>query len=430
VGCRQALSATHVVASTFTQQEFPVSHLAATARVARWSAAIVTGASILSTPAVAQRACARSGGCVAVPAFEAAVTDFRLSPGQYGGRLITATVRFTNRTDRPLTLGYVTGSGVSLDDQGNRHVVYGDGAVRGIGEIRAGSFDPKFTLRPGESSDARFELVFRPQTRGQVLGTTFDLDLAVRQIDPLAGGQWRLGREHSLHFEGFGSGRGMASGLAGGASSGGEVTSASGGAMTAPAPAPEVADAAPSTDACAGRDRCYDAGTFVAEVGNFTAGVEGRHHVLRSVVRIRNRSAVPIILAYKPSTSGATDNLGNRYYWGRSGTYDTSVQGIGLVQRGSADPQFSLAPGQSRDARFTQIRYEVGNKQLGTAFDQEFSVVLLEPLPSGQIRAGREFAVTLHGVAPGAGAGNAAGNAAVNAAARKLFDAIRGGKKH
>jgi hypothetical protein len=395
-----------------------VRHLPATARAARCAVLLFAGATIASgTPAGAQRAasCARPGACVAVPAFEAAVTDFRISPAEYGGRLITATVRFTNRTDRPLTLGYVAGSGVSLDDQGNRHVVYGDGAVRGMGEIRAGSFDPKFTLRPGEASDARFELVFRPQARGQVLGTSYDLDLAVRQIDPLAGGQWRLGREHSLHFEGFGAGAGMASGIANGTS----------GAMTAPAPAAEGgASPAPATDACAGRTRCYDAGTFVAEIGAFTAGVEGRHHVLRSVVRIRNRSAVPIILAYKPTTSGATDDLGNRYAWGRPGTYDTSVQGIGMVQRGGADPQFSLAPGQSRDARFTLIRYEVRGKQLGTAFDQDFSLVLLEPLPSGQIRAGREFTVTLRGVAPGA-----AGNAAVNEAAHRLLDVLRGRKK-
>src|SRR5215210_3206217 len=88
------------------------------------SAASCAALILLASPAGlrAQSACARAGACVAVPAFEAAVTDFRVSPAEYGGRLITATVRFTNRLDRPLTLGYVAGSGVSLDDQGNRHV--------------------------------------------------------------------------------------------------------------------------------------------------------------------------------------------------------------------------------------------------------------------------------------------------------------------
>ena len=373
--------------------------------------------------AFAQEApCQRTGTCVRVSAFDATVTDFRISPAEYGGRLVTATVRFTNRTDRPLILGYVSGSGVSLDDQGNRHVVYGNGAVRGIGEITSNNFDPKFALRPGEASDARFELVFRPQTRGQIIGTRYDLDLAVRQIEPLPGNQLRLGREHSLHFQGFGAGQSLSSG----------ATTAS--PMTAPAPAPATSGAdaaamAPEADLCAGRARCYSAGTFIAEVTQLTAGVEGRHHVLRSVIRFRNASAQPIIIAYKPSTSGATDNLGNRYLFGRPGTHDVSVQGMGMVERGGADAQFVLTPGQSREARFSVIRFEVWNKQLGTAFNQDLSVVLLEPLPSGQIRVGREFALSFHDLTPGGPAPS--GNALANDAAKKLFEAIRNrNKKH
>jgi hypothetical protein len=396
-----------------------MTHPIRTLRAARVTALAATMIPLLAAHAAAQGAapCSRPGACARVTTFDAAVTDFRVSPAEYGGRLITATVQFTNRTDRPLILGYVAESGVSLDDQGNRFVVNGPAAVRGIGEIRNNNFDSKFTLRPGETSDARFELLFRPAQRNQILGTAYDLDLAVRQIDQLAGGQFRLGREHSLHFRGFGSAA---------------ATTASG---AAPAPAPMTAPAAHEvpleTDQCAGRARCYGAGTFVAEVTQLTAGVEGRHHVLRSVVRFRNMSAQPIILGYKGTSSGATDNLGNRYYYGRAGTHDVSVQGMGTLEGGGADAQFQLAPGQSREARFSTIRFNVGNQQLGTSFNEDMSIVLLEPLPSGQIRMGREFAVSFHDLTSGTGdAARAAGNAAAGQAAKALIDAFRNrGKK-
>ncbi|HEV7993739.1 MAG TPA: hypothetical protein VGP25_18070 [Gemmatimonadaceae bacterium] len=389
-------------------------------------AALFLAMPTLASSASAQAAtCLRADNCLRLTTFDATVTDFRTSPAEYGGKLITATVRFTNRTDRPLTLGYVNGSGVSLDDRGNRFVVYGNGAVRGIGEISQSTFDPKFTLRPGESSDARFELLFRPATRGIIMGTSYDLDLTVRQIDQIAGGQFRLGREHSLHFRGFGGE--------------GATTASTSGAAPAPAPAGEPLTApAPASqgvpleaDQCAGRPRCYSAGTFVAEVSQMTAGVEGRHHVLRSVVRFRNMSNQPIILGYKGTSSGATDNLGNRYYYGRAGTHDVSVQGMEILEGRAANAQFQLAPGQSREARFATIRFEVGGKQIGTSFNEDMTIVLLEPLPGNQIRVGREFAVSFHDLTSGAGDNaRAAGNAVAGEAAKKLFDAFRNrGKK-
>lgn len=397
-----------------------------TTRLSLLAALCVAVPAFAPSAAAQAAACLRADNCLRLATFDAAVTDFRTSPAEYGGKLITATVRFTNRTERPLTLGYVNGSGVSLDDRGNRHVVYGNGAVRGIGEISTSTFDPKFTLRPGESSDARFELVFRPTVRNTILGTTYDLDLAIRQIDPISGGQFRLGREYSLHFRGFnadGSSIASASGTAPApAPAGGE-------SMTAPAPAAQGVPL--EADQCAGRQRCYGAGTFVAEVTQLTAGVEGRHHVLRSVVRFRNMSSQPIILGYKATSSGASDNLGNRYYYGRAGTHDVSVQGMPILEGRGADPSFQLAPGQSREARFTTIRYEVGGKQIGTSFNEDLTVALLEPLPGNQIRMGRDFAVSFHDLTVGTGDNaRAAGNAAAGEAAKKLFDAFRNrGKK-
>ncbi|MGH8311601.1 MAG: hypothetical protein ACRETX_17630, partial [Steroidobacteraceae bacterium] len=152
--------------------------------------------------AFAAEACAGQSYCVETRSFAAVITNFRTSK-QSTQRIVTATVRFQNKTDRPLTLGYVKTSGVAMDDEGNRYVVWGPSSVRGIGEIAGSAFDSKFTLQPQERSDARFELVWNetPQT---VAGTRFELDLAVREISEVAVDQFRLGQEHSLHFERLG----------------------------------------------------------------------------------------------------------------------------------------------------------------------------------------------------------------------------------
>ena len=358
--------------------------------------------------------CPRAGACVDVAAFSSATTDFRTSIVDRGTRVLTATVRFTNRTAHPLILGYVTGSGIAIDDQGNRYAVYGAAAVRAIGEIANGNFDPKFTLRPGESSDARFEFVLQP-SRGQIIGTAYDFDLAIRQIEPLAGNQFRLGKEHSLHYTGFGRDGAVAAG--------GSVPAAP---PIAP-PAVLSGQLPAEADQCGGRPRCYGAGTFVAEVTQLLATVEGRHHVLRSTVRFRNMSGQPVILAYKAGSSGVTDNLGNRYHWGRAGTHDVSSAGIGRAEGANVDAQFQLAPGQSREAKFSVIRFEGARAEHGTVFNEDLSVLLVETLPSGQVRVGREFAISFHDMSAG-GISQPAVQAGVSAAQR-LIDAMRGKKK-
>ena len=63
--------------------------------------------------------------------------------------------------------------------------------MRAIGEIVGTSIDPKFTLQPGEASDARFELVWEPNKAAA--GKLFELDLAVREIANGAGDQLKLG---------------------------------------------------------------------------------------------------------------------------------------------------------------------------------------------------------------------------------------------
>ena len=314
-----------------------------------------------------------------VTSFDAAVTDFRVSPADQGGRLITATVQFLNRTDHPLILGYVSGSGVSMDDQGNRYVVYGDGAVRGIGSprewLRSQVHPPS-----GESSDAPSSCSSvhdaRPASRHAI-----HLDLAVRLIEPLGGTTSPGGSTRCTS-------RSPARVAVGRRGSGCRTDGGTGprrvehGAGWARVPSPTSAPA----------DSAATGGPFVAEVTSMTAGIEGgRHHVLAQRRALQRTCGPPIILAYSPApaarrTISAIAMDGD----GRAPTQQRP--GDGKVERTGADAQFVSLRRESREARFFVIRYEAARKELGTAFNQDLSVLLLEPLPSGQIRVGREFA--------------------------------------
>ncbi len=382
-------------------------------------------------------ACAGQSACYETTNFVGVVTDFRSSVSG-ANRVITATIRIQNRAPRPLVLGYLAGSGIVTDDQGNRYEVAGVESVRGIGSITSNTYDPKFQLQPGERADARVEFVFRPASRNVILGTSYAMDVALREINPIAGNQWRLGREHALRFTGF-DGKGatapMANGGAG-AVAAGAVAAAAGTAATPSSSAqmagPAQVALADEIDVCAGVPRCYASGPVRVDIVQMSAGDigNGRYHGLRLNVRVRNMSNEPIIVGYKGTSSGAIDNLGNRYYFGRAGTHDVSASGIGVVTGQAADPQFSLRPGESRNAVFNVTRFDAGRAERGVSFTWNATLVQLDITPSRQIRTGREFSVQIADVTPSSGdAVKAAGSAAANKAAKSLLDALSGKKK-
>ncbi|MGH7635012.1 MAG: hypothetical protein ACRENC_14850, partial [Gemmatimonadaceae bacterium] len=187
-------------------------------RSAFWAACVY--AAFAGTAAAQGTACMGKGSCAEVSSFVANVTDFRTSvSGRY--RVVTTTIRFQNKLNRPLILGYVPKSGVATDDRGNRYMVSNDANVRGIGVITNGNLDVKFILQPGESSDARFEFGWTPNH--EIFGTSYEVELAIREIDPVSATQYTLGKEHAIRFTGFGT----------------QPTSvASAGGAIAPAPAP------------------------------------------------------------------------------------------------------------------------------------------------------------------------------------------------
>jgi hypothetical protein len=153
--------------------------------------------------------------CYDAPNFAVAVVDFRMSTAS-GYKLMDATLRFVNKTNQPLILGYLDGSAVALDDQGNRYVPYGNRGLAGIGLVNGATGDPKFALQPGGAGDARWELLWRPGPQ-EAIGSAFDLSLTIREVTTLVGGQHALGGEIPLRFRGLAngmSGSGVAAGAA------------------------------------------------------------------------------------------------------------------------------------------------------------------------------------------------------------------------
>lgn len=330
---------------------------------------------------------ASAAACTETGTFTATVTNFRTST-QGRNRVLTATVRFENRTDKSLALGYVRDSGVALDDLGNRYAVAGANAVRAMGEVAGTSFDPKFVLQPGEGRDARFELTWEPGK--EPVGATFELDLAVREIALVTADQYRLGQEHVVHFASLAQ------------------------ASAKPA-APAVAGAAPvvpaaAKDPCAGAPRCYNAGTFIAEVMQVSASAMtagARHQSVALNIRFRNVSDKPVILAYRSASSAGLDNFGNGYTWGRPGTHDTSVKGIGILTGRSVDTQFALRPGQSRNATFNIIRFNAA-PPIGNAWNYDVVIDEVEVLPGQVVRSARQNSLSFASLTAGTFRGSSA----------------------
>lgn len=347
--------------------------------------------------------CVAGESCDEVNSFAATITDFRTSSTDRA-KLVTATVHFTNKLNRPLILGLVQGSGVALDDQGNRYTVNGEGNVRGIGLIVSNSFDPKFTLQPGESGDARIEFALQT-SRNTIYGTSWEANITVREIDPLAAGQFRMGLEHELRFTGLANrmnGRPVGSQTASAGPGGGTPARPGSPAATGAA----IPAALP--DSCSGAPHCYSANILSATINSLTAASVGNFHdqVLRVEIKFRNITSQPIILAYAATTSTAIDNLGNTYYWGHAGTHDGSAQGIGISEGQKANPQFVLQPGESRNAIFQVVRYRPGNAQIGTSFTYSVTIQQLEILPSQQIRTVRDYSMNFPDLTPTGGGVN------------------------
>jgi hypothetical protein len=346
------------------------------------------------SPARAQGMCPGEPLCREVARFSATVTEFRVSPNTVGNRPINVTVRFTNKTAEPLILGYVDGTAAAFDDRGNKYEVQNSTKVRGIGLVQRGRFDPKFTLGPGESSDAKLELNFFVN-RNVIVGTAFDLEMGVREIEPVAGNQYQLGREHALSWQSLANGAGGRAPVAAVAGAGAAVAGAGAAAGAA----------LPAGDPCQGFANCASSGPVVAKLAGVTAAApQGNNQVVTVRVAFQNLGATPLILNYKQGSGVMLDEKGQQY---KVETRADSVQGIPVSTRDKASSQFSLRAGETRNATF-QFRRFVGKVPPGTVFSPSLVVEQYELLPSNQLKLEREHALSFGEVRSGTGAANAA----------------------
>lgn len=163
-------------------------------------AGVLFAALALARPAAGQAAgCAGQPGCIEVPSFVATVIGF--SPAaQAGARTVALTLQFRNKSPRPLVVGYLENTGVATDDRGNRYTI-ASGEVAGIGVVSSNSFDPRFVLQPGETGQVSLQFV--SAGAGGAAGTSWNIEVGIREIDRLSEKQFRLGRTHLLQFRGY-----------------------------------------------------------------------------------------------------------------------------------------------------------------------------------------------------------------------------------
>lgn len=143
--------------------------------------------------------CAGQTGCIEVPSFIATVTGFR--PAVQGSApTISLTLQLRNKSPRPLVVGYLENTGVATDDRGNRYTI-ASGEVGGIGVVSNNSFDPRFVLQPGEAGEVNLQFV--SAGAGGARGTSWNIEIGIREIDKLSEKQYRLGKTHLLQFRGY-----------------------------------------------------------------------------------------------------------------------------------------------------------------------------------------------------------------------------------
>ncbi len=171
------------------------------------------------------------------------------------------------------------------------------------------------------------------------------------------------------------------------------------------------------------KPRCYAAGPFVAEVTRVVPSKAGQWYIVRMMIKFTNVSPGRIILGYKAGSGLAVDDRGNRYP-GDAGRA-SRVTDIGWVTTRSADPQFALAPGESRSASFESWLGIYRGTQAGTVWSYDLTIDQLEILPSLQVRTAREYAVTFKDLKGGAtDAAQDQANAAIQEAGKKALDAL------
>lgn len=329
---------------------------------------------------------------------------------------VRTTVRFINVSDRPLILGYRDRSSAVSDNQG---LAYRWSAkAYGIGVVARGSADPQFQLAPGESREASFDGVLQYSMRSQVAGNVFSHDITIVELGLVGAQQVRELRDHAIGFTGLTASSGFAAGTPD--------------ATAAPVAPPQATSGHNGGCADAVAGSCQEAGPLVARAvrvnvtqsGNVTA-----YQTVRVTVRFTNAGAEPLILGWRKGSSAVSDETGQAYRWA------SKVAGIGIVDGGSADPQFRLGPGESREAAFeSTLQYSVRQSHPGRVFSHDMTIVQLSVVGPSQVRALHDYALSFSNLSSGMAAPGSAGAIASGApdaaqTINKLVDVFKALKK-
>lgn len=285
--------------------------------------------------------------------FTATITSFQSYLKAYprNVHLIAATVHFQNKTKKPLILGYDRKGFTASDEQGNRYALT---FIRGMGEAAGSTVDAKFVLPPQEGADMLCEFAWQ-QSANAIFGITFDLNMAVRELKKLQGSEYQLGPESTLEFVGLKTN--YVRSLEGAVDLEGHSTSA---------------------------------GPFKAQLVRSKFGKSGRWETVGDfTLKLENTSTRPLILACEPYSIFGNDNEGVIY----GGSNRVVVTGIGLAKDNEADPQFVLAPGESKEIHLTIYKGE--HVPLGTIFNLYLGFEELQITPSKQIVVLRQYTLTL-----------------------------------
>jgi len=120
----------------------------------------------------------------------------------------------------------------------------------------------------------------------------------------------------------------------------------------------------------------------VTDSGGVTA-----YHTVRTTLRLRNLGEQALILGYRNKSGAVSDNNGLAYRW------SSKADGIGLVDTNVADPQFRLAPGESREASFeSTLQYSTRHSVPGNVFQHDLTIALLQIVGPSQVRATSDLA--------------------------------------
>lgn len=389
----------------------------AAARVALLLLAAALGAPLQAAP----DPCAGVPHCQNLGPFTATVTQVNVtrqdSVTAYQG--VKTTVRFTNIGRQALVLGYRDKTSAVTDDHGLAY--RWSSKATGIGLVSRGVADPQFQLAPGESRDASFEGVLQYSMRRQVAGTVFQHDFTIVQLAQVGPQQVRELRDHAVSFSQLRATSGFA---------GAGTRPAGGVAIAMPAPAaagPDAAAPAPlqAREGCGGVAACQVQGPLQASVVRVNVTDSGgvtAYHTVRTTVRFQNVGDQPLIVGYRNKSGAVSDNNGLAYRW------SSKAYGIGLVDANVADPQFRLAPGESREAAFeSTLQYGARHTTPGNLFQHDLTIALLQVVGPNQVRATSDLAFSFSNLAAGGGTGFAGDSGVQNL--NKVVDLFKSLKK-